>query len=43
MLAENFILPESIAKEIQYVIEQTPDAWTFEWDIRPYTRDVKLI
>ncbi|KTD56749.1 Sulfoacetaldehyde reductase [Legionella santicrucis] len=38
-----FIKPESIAREIHHVINQSQDAWTFEWDIRPFTRDTKLI
>jgi short-subunit dehydrogenase len=40
---EDFIKPESIAREIQHIINQTKDAWTFEWDIRPYTRKTRLI
>lgn len=43
-LQENdFIKLESIAKEIHHVINQSEDAWTFEWDIRPYTRNTRLI
>ncbi|HHT9967795.1 TPA: SDR family NAD(P)-dependent oxidoreductase [Legionella pneumophila] len=38
-----FIKPESIAREIHHVINQPHDAWTFEWDIRPFTRHTKLI
>ncbi|HBB7077294.1 TPA: SDR family NAD(P)-dependent oxidoreductase [Legionella pneumophila] len=38
-----FIKPESIAREIHHVINQPHDAWTFEWDIRPFTRLTKLI
>jgi len=39
----DFIKPESVASEIHHVINQSTDAWTFEWDIRPYTRNTKLI
>lgn len=39
---DDFIKPESIAREIHHVINQSKDAWTFEWDIRPYTRKTKL-
>ncbi|BCZ97760.1 SDR family NAD(P)-dependent oxidoreductase [Legionella pneumophila serogroup 1] len=38
-----FIKPVSIAREIHHVINQSHDAWTFEWDIRPFTRHTKLI
>lgn len=40
---EDFIKPESVASEIHHVINQSRDAWTFEWDVRPYTRNTKLI
>jgi short-subunit dehydrogenase len=40
---EDFIKLESVAAEIHHVINQSRDAWTFEWDIRPYTRNTKLI
>jgi short-subunit dehydrogenase len=39
----DFIKPESVIHEIHHVINQPRDAWTFEWDIRPYTRNTKLI
>ena len=43
-LQENeFIKLESVAKEIHHVINQSEDAWTFEWDIRPFTRNTRLI
>lgn len=40
---DNFIKPESVAREIHHVINQSQDAWTFEWDIRPYTRNTRSI
>lgn len=40
---EDFVKLASIASEIHHVINQSQDAWTFEWDIRPYTRNTKLI
>lgn len=40
---EDFIKPESIVSEICHVINQTKDAWTFEWDIRSYTRKTKIL
>jgi len=40
---DDYIKPESIAAEIQHVINQTKDAWTYEWDIRPFTRKNKLL
>ncbi|EKD75682.1 MAG: short-chain dehydrogenase/reductase SDR [uncultured bacterium] len=43
LIESDFIKPESIAYEIHHVIDQSQDAWTFEWDIRPYTRKTKLI
>lgn len=39
---EEFIKPESVAQEVHHVINQSRDAWTFEWDIRPFTRDTRL-
>lgn len=43
-LQENdFIKPESIVSEIHHLIGQSSDSWTFELDIRPYTRNTKLI
>ena len=43
LLEKDFIKLESVAREIHHVINQTQDAWTFEWDIRPYTRKTNLI
>ncbi len=40
---EEYIKVESIIREIHHVIEQTRDAWTFELDIRPHTRNTRLI
>jgi hypothetical protein len=43
LLENDYIKLESVAREIHHVINQSHDAWTFEWDIRPYTRKTKLI
>ncbi|HFL2715754.1 TPA: SDR family NAD(P)-dependent oxidoreductase [Legionella pneumophila] len=43
MQENEFIKVESVAREIHHVIEQPHDAWTFEWDIRPFTRHTKLM
>lgn len=40
---EDYIKIESVVKEIHHIIGQNKDAWTFELDIRPYTRNTKLI
>ena len=40
---KDFIKLDSVASEIHHVINQSPDAWTFEWDIRPWTWNTKLI
>ena len=36
-LPENTLMnPESIAEAYWYLYNQTPDAWTFELDVRPF-------